>query len=96
MTMDVEKGASVSNRPDSDTRSSSSAQGKVENTSEGVEYSGVFAKLSRWTAWTGAEQRGAAPVPEHERTHTDYISIMTVFGTPMTSLLPCVYPSRPN
>jgi hypothetical protein len=58
------------------------AAGDVEN------YSTFLSRIQRWTAWTGAEQRGAAPVPVEQRTQTDYISIFTVFSTPMLSLLP--------
>ncbi len=85
--MDIEKGAKDSEVRPVDARSNSPEQGTVETT-DGEEYSSFLARFARWTAWTGAEQRGAAPVPIEERTHTDYISIMTVFGTPMTSLLP--------
>jgi hypothetical protein len=52
------------------------------------EYSGFASRLQQWTAWTGAEQRGAAPIPVELRTQTDYISVFTVFFTPMLSLLP--------
>lgn len=52
------------------------------------EYATFLSRIQRWTAWTGAEQRGAAPVPVEQRTQTDYISIFTVFSTPMLSLLP--------
>jgi hypothetical protein len=84
--LDIEKAVKGSTVQESSLGSSSAvvdaATGDVE------EYSTFLSRFQRWTAWTGAEQRGAAPVPIEQRTQTDYISIFTVFSTPMLSLLP--------
>lgn len=80
-TLDVEK-AVKSPRVSSSSAVVDAATGEIE------EYPTFLSRFQGWTAWTGAEQRGAAPVPIDQRTHTDYISIFTVFSTPMLSLLP--------
>jgi hypothetical protein len=84
---DVEKGVRTPEVQDVDS-GSGSATNAVVGEVEDVEYLGFARHLHRWTAWTHAEERGAQPVPVEQRTQTDYLSIFTVFGTPMTSLLP--------
>jgi hypothetical protein len=86
--MDIEKAIKDPVVQDTDSRSASAVVGTVSNTDDDTEKSKFAAKLQKWVAWTGAEQRGAAPVPVEQRTQTNYISLMTVFLTPMTSLLP--------
>jgi hypothetical protein len=75
----VGEGSSTTNSAIVDTRT-----GDVE----AYTASEFSSRLQRWTAWTGAEQQGAAPIPVEQRTQTDFISIFTVFFTPMLSLLP--------
>jgi hypothetical protein len=79
---DVEKAVKDPTIQEDSSTSTSAVTGEVQ------EYSGFASRLQKWTAWTGAEQRGSAPIPVEQRTQTDYISVFTVFFTPMLSLLP--------
>ena len=83
---DIEKGAKGPTVQEGSSGSGyavdDAATGDVE------EYPTFLTKFQSWISWTGAEQRGAAPVPVEQRMQTDYISVFTVFSTPMLSLLP--------
>ena len=84
--MDIEKTAKG---PIVQEGSSGSGSGVIDAATGDIEeYPTILSRVQKWTSWTGAEQRGAAPVPVEQRTHTDYINIFTVFSTPMLSLLP--------